>query len=124
MLGFEHRIKENGMGTLATESLDRSKQGAKILAENDAQTLLESLEGWSLISIDDVSRAEKTYQFKDFQQALTFTNQVGALAEDVGHHPALLTEWGKVTVTWWSHDLGGVHRNDLIMAARTERLKS
>jgi len=112
------------MGTLATESLDRSKQGANILAENDAQALLDSLEGWSLISIDDVSRAEKTYQFKDFQQALIFTNQVGALAEDVGHHPALLTEWGKVTVTWWSHDLGGVHRNDLIMAARTERLKS
>jgi 4a-hydroxytetrahydrobiopterin dehydratase len=112
------------MGILATESLDTSKQGAKILAENDAQALLKSLEGWSLISVDGVRRAEKTYKFKDFQQALSFTNQVGALAEDAGHHPALLTEWGKTTVTWWSHDLGGVHRNDLIMAARTERLKS
>jgi 4a-hydroxytetrahydrobiopterin dehydratase len=112
------------MGTLATESLDTSKQGAKILDEQDARELLERLEGWSLISIDGVSRAEKTYKFKDFQQAITFTNQVGALAEDAGHHPALLTEWGKVTVTWWSHDLGGVHRNDLVMAARTERLKS
>ncbi len=112
------------MGTLATESLDTSKQGAKILDEQDARELLERLEGWSLISVAGVHRAEKAYKFKDFQQALTFTNQVGALAEDAGHHPALLTEWGKVTVTWWSHNLGGVHRNDLIMAARTERLKS
>lgn len=111
------------MGTLATESLDTSKKGAKILDEETVRQLLTDLEGWSLIRINDVPRVEKTYQFKDFQHALTFTNLVGALAEDAGHHPALLTEWGKVTVSWWSHNLGGVHRNDLIMAARTERLK-
>lgn len=112
------------MGTLATESLDTSKEGAKVLDEQQARQLLAELEGWSLISVAGVPRVEKVYSFKDFKQALAFTDQVGALAEDVGHHPALLTEWGKVTVTWWSHNLGGVHRNDMIMAARTERLKS
>lgn len=111
------------MTTLATESLDSSKQGEKRLSDQAIIDLLATLEGWSLVTADAVSRVEKVYSFKDFQQALLFTNQVGALAEDVGHHPALLTEWGKVTVTWWSHDLGGVHRNDLIMAARTERLR-
>ncbi|WP_373186346.1 4a-hydroxytetrahydrobiopterin dehydratase [Halopseudomonas sp.] len=112
------------MGNLATESLDTSKEGAKVLEEQEARELLASLDGWSLISVEGVPRLEKVYSFKDFKQALAFTNQIGALAEDVGHHPALLTEWGKVTVTWWSHNLGGVHRNDLIMAARTERHKN
>lgn len=109
------------MGTLATESLDTSKQGG-VLDESQVRALLDDLEGWELVN-DQVPRVEKVYTFKDFQQALAFTNRVGALAEDVGHHPALLTEWGKVSVTWWSHDLGGLHRNDLIMAARTDRLK-
>ena len=111
------------MGTLATESLDTSKQAAHALDEEQIKELLADLEGWELISVDGIPRVEKSFAFKDFQQSLAFTNRVGALAEDVGHHPALLTEWGKVTVTWWSHNLGGVHRNDVIMAARTERLK-
>ncbi|GGC88018.1 4a-hydroxytetrahydrobiopterin dehydratase [Halopseudomonas salina] len=112
------------MATLATESLDSSNRGAKRLSEQEINDLLVGLAGWTLVTVEGVPRVEKVYSFKDFQQALTFTNQVGALAEDVGHHPALLTEWGKVTVTWWSHDLGGVQRNDLIMAARTERLRN
>jgi 4a-hydroxytetrahydrobiopterin dehydratase len=45
---------------------------------------------------------------------------VGEAAEKEGHHPALLTEWGKVTVSWWTHDVGGLHQNDFIMAARTD----
>ena len=73
-------------------------------------------------NVDSVERIEKVYTFKDFNAALSFTNQVGALAEQEDHHPALLTEWGQVTVTWWSHKLGGLHRNDLIMAARTDQL--
>jgi 4a-hydroxytetrahydrobiopterin dehydratase len=47
---------------------------------------------------------------------------VGEQAEEEGHHPALLTEWGKVTVTWWTHKIGGLHHNDFIMAARTDEL--
>ena len=44
----------------------------------------------------------------------------GALAEEVGHHPAILTEWGKVNVRWWSHEIGGLHKSDFIMAAKTD----
>ena len=50
------------------------------------------------------------------------SNRVGALAEQEGHHPALLTEWGRVTVSWWTHAIGGLHRNDFILAARTDTL--
>ena len=57
---------------------------------------------------------------KDFAQALELTNRIGALAEAEKHHPAILTEWGKVTVSWWTHKIRGLHRNDVIMAAKTD----
>ena len=50
------------------------------------------------------------------------TNAMGEISEAEGHHPGLLTEWGKVTVTWWSHSIKGLHRNDFIMAARTDEV--
>jgi len=62
------------------------------------------------------------FSFKNFVEALAFTNSVGALAEEQGHHPDLLTEWGRVTVTWWSHKIKGLHRNDFIVAARTDQI--
>ncbi|HVR28570.1 MAG TPA: 4a-hydroxytetrahydrobiopterin dehydratase, partial [Thermoanaerobaculia bacterium] len=55
---------------------------------------------------------------------LDFTNKVGEIAEEEGHHPALLTEWGKVTVGWWTHKIKGLHRNDFIMAAKTDEAYS
>src|SRR5262249_11555034 len=55
-------------------------------------------------------------------QALAFTNAIGELAEAEGHHPALLTEWGRTTVTWWTHKIKGLHRNDFVMAAKTDEL--
>jgi len=110
------------MSDLATESLENSKATAKKLLIEQIENLLPQLPGWVVKNVDSVERVEKIYKFKDFSAALAFTNEIGALAEKEDHHPALLTEWGQVTVTWWSHGLGGVHRNDLIMAARTERL--
>ena len=62
------------------------------------------------------------FTFGSFAEALAFTDAVGALAEAEGHHPAILTEWGRVTVTWWTHAIKGLHRNDFIMAARTDEL--
>jgi len=77
---------------------------------------------WNLVERDGILRLERTFKFKNFAQALAFTNQVAALAEAEGHHPALLTEWGQVTVTWWTHKIKGLHRNDFIMAAKTDQL--
>ena len=65
---------------------------------------------------------ELVFSVDDFAQALEFTNKVGELAEEEGHHPALLTEWGRTTVTWWTHKIRGLHRNDFIMAAKTDEL--
>jgi 4a-hydroxytetrahydrobiopterin dehydratase len=65
---------------------------------------------------------EKSFRFTNFSEALAFTNRVGQLADQEDHHPAILTEWGKVTVTWWTHVIKGLHKNDFIMAAKTEQL--
>ena len=75
---------------------------------------------WQVVERDEIKRLERVFKFKTFAQALAFTNRVGALAEEEGHHPALLTEWGRVTVTWWTHKIKGLHRNDFIMAAKTD----
>lgn len=79
---------------------------------------------WSIVERDDILRLERVFKFRNFKEALDFTNHVGELAEEEGHHPALLTEWGKVTVTWWTHKIKGLHRNDFIMAAKTEEAYS
>jgi 4a-hydroxytetrahydrobiopterin dehydratase len=77
---------------------------------------------WGVVERDDILRLERVFKFKNFVQALEFTNRVGQLAEEQGHHPALLTEWGQVTVVWWTHKIKGLHRNDFIMAAKTDML--
>lgn len=76
---------------------------------------------WLIITRDGMPQLERAFAFPDFARALAFTNAVGALAEAEGHHPAILTEWGRVTVRWWTHAIGGLHRNDFIMAARTDQ---
>jgi 4a-hydroxytetrahydrobiopterin dehydratase len=77
---------------------------------------------WCPYEVNGEQRLERLYSFSDFKAALAFTNAIGDLAEAEEHHPALLTEWGKVTVTWWTHTVGGIHRNDLIMAAKTDAI--
>jgi 4a-hydroxytetrahydrobiopterin dehydratase len=77
---------------------------------------------WQVVERDNIRRLVRVFKFRNFVQALAFTNRVGDLAEAEGHHPAILTEWGQVTVTWWTHKIRGLHRNDFVMAARTDRL--
>jgi 4a-hydroxytetrahydrobiopterin dehydratase len=77
---------------------------------------------WEIVELDRIKRLRRVFLFDDFAQALRFTNQVGGLAEQEAHHPALLTEWGRTTVTWWTHKIKGLHRNDFVMAAKTDQI--
>ena len=74
------------------------------------------------MEIDGIRRLRRAFSFDDFAQALAFTNKIGELAEAEAHHPAVLTEWGSTTVTWWTHKIDGLHRNDFVMAAKTDQL--
>lgn len=98
------------------------KRGGPELAEADAAAYMSQVPGWEIIEMEGVRRLQRQFKFKNFAQALSFTNQVGALAEEEDHHPALLTEWGSVTVTWWTHAVKGLHKNDFIMAAKVDSL--
>jgi len=90
--------------------------------EAELSELKAQLPDWQVVEQNGELHLERVYKFRNFKIALAFTQQVGEEAEAQGHHPALLTEWGKVTVTWWTHVLGGLHQNDFIMAAQTDRI--
>jgi 4a-hydroxytetrahydrobiopterin dehydratase len=79
---------------------------------------------WEIIEVEGVRRLQRTFRFKGWMLAVQFTDAVARLAEEEDHHPSILLEWGKVTVTWWTHAVKGLHRNDFIMAARTDQLLS
>lgn len=98
------------------------RAGAPAVTDTEMAGLLAQTPDWRVIDRDGIKRLEREFEFADFADALSFTNAVGALAESAGHHPALLTEWGRVTVTWWTHKIGGLHLNDFIMAAQTDAL--
>ena len=77
---------------------------------------------WELQDINDVPQLMKSYSFKNYLQAVDFTNRIAELAEKEGHHPAIVLEWGKVQVSWWTHKIRGLHENDFIMSAKTDQL--
>jgi 4a-hydroxytetrahydrobiopterin dehydratase len=94
------------------------------LTDKQISALLPQVPEWHITEREGIKHLERVYRFRNFLQALAFTNRVGELAEAEGHHPAILTEWGAVTVTWWTHEIKGLHRNDFIMAAKTDQLYS
>lgn len=92
------------------------------ITEEEIIKLKPQIPDWKLVEREGVSRLERVYSFPNFQTALLFTQRVGEEAEKEGHHPALLTEWGKVTVSWWTYTTKGLHHNDFIMAAKTDQM--
>ncbi len=92
------------------------------VTDAEIQQLSPQIPDWQILAPEGEKRLERTYKFPDFAQALAFTNRVGELAEAEDHHPRLVTEWGKVTVDWWTHKIHGLHRNDFVMAAKTDLL--
>ena len=75
--------------------------------------------GWQVVAGHHL---EKEYRFKDFREALAFTNRVGELAESQGHHPDIHLAWGKVKLTVWTHNVDGLTESDFVLAAKADRL--
>lgn len=108
------------MTELAQQKCQPCQLGSSPITAEEITALQAKIPDWNLLEYEGIPRLQKLYKFANFQGAIAFTNAVGEAAEKEGHHPALLTEWGKVTVSWWTHDVGGLHQNDFIMAARTD----
>ena len=107
---------------LNQEKCEACRVGAPRATAEEIAQMKPQIPEWKIVEREGIARLERVFQFNDFAEALAFTNAVGGVAEEEGHHPAILTEWGKVTVGWWTHKIGGLHRNDFIMAAKTDGL--
>jgi 4a-hydroxytetrahydrobiopterin dehydratase len=94
------------------------------LSEAEIDSLKTQIPDWEVVRENKELHLKRVYKLRDFKTALAFTQLVGEEAEKEGHHPSLLTEWGKVTVTWWTHAIAGLHQNDFVMAAKTDRIAS
>lgn len=111
---------------MMTESTLAKKQcvpctiGVPPLSTEEQLALLEKLgDDWRIIAGHHL---EREYRFQDFKQALAFTNQVGELAEAVGHHPDLALAWGRVGITIWTHKIDGLTESDFVLAAKISAL--
>jgi 4a-hydroxytetrahydrobiopterin dehydratase len=108
------------MSALAEKQCVSCKGGVPLLAEKDLARLAGELDGgWQVVG---ERQLEKEYRFKDFREALDFTNKVGELAEAQGHHPDIFLAWGTVKLTIWTHKINGLTESDFVLAAKADRL--
>lgn len=107
---------------LTAERCEACHKDAPQVPADQERELLQELHDWVLIEVDGVKRLQRVFRVKGWLPAVAFTNKIADIADAEDHHPAILTEWGKVTVTWWTHAIRSLHRNDFIMAAKTDEL--
>jgi 4a-hydroxytetrahydrobiopterin dehydratase len=112
---------ENSLAELACEAC---RADAPRVEGDHLQQQLKRVPDWVLVEVEGVKRLERRFEFPDFSAALDFTVKVGELAEEANHHPRIVTEWGKVTVHWWTHKIKGLHMNDFILASRSDAVYS
>ena len=108
------------MSELARKQCVPCMGGVPPLEGREVKKLLDQLgRGWTVV---DDHHLEKEYKYDDFRQALDFTNRVGELAEEQGHHPDVYLAWGKVKLTLWTHKINGLTESDFIFAAKADEL--
>ena len=81
-----------------------------------------SVPDWQIVGVDGINRLQRQFKLKNFVEALEFANQIGSVAEEQDHHPLMVVEWGKVEIQWWTHVVKGLHKNDFIMASKTDEI--
>jgi 4a-hydroxytetrahydrobiopterin dehydratase len=107
------------MEELTEQKCVACRVGAPSVTAEEMKDLLTKVPEWQVIREESIPKLDRQFKFKD---AISFTDAVGAAAEEEGHHPRLTTEWGKVGVTWWTHKIKNLHKNDFIMAAKTDAI--
>ena len=97
------------------------KDAAK-LTDQEQINLAQQIADWQIVTNSGIAQLCRVYQVDNFVQAMAFAIQITLTAEEGDHHPALLVEWGRIKVSWWSHSIGGLHLNDFVMAAKTDEI--
>ena len=98
------------------------QMGAALVTEEESNDLLMKVPAWKRDFHEGVEKLSREFHFVEFKDAFSFTYKIATLAERENHHPSIMTEWGKVTIYWWTHKINGLHVNDFIMAAKTDMI--
>lgn len=112
------------MSNLTKQKCVACRADAPRVTDDELPDLIREIPDWQPITAESVLQLSRVFNFKDYSSSLDFVNKVAELAEEEDHHPAILLEWGKVGVTWWTHKIGGLHKNDFIAAAKTDLIYS
>ncbi len=112
------------MENLTEQKCEACRVGAPSVTPEEIKELQPRIADWQIIDEDGIPKLDRLFKFKNFKDAISFTDAVGAAAEEEGHHPRLTTEWGQVAVTWWTHKIKNLPKNDFIMAAKTDAIYS
>jgi len=107
--------------SLSEKSCVPCRGGVPPLTKEQFEPLFKELSGWQ---VQDDARLLKTYTFDDFKSSLDLANEIGAIAEQEGHHPDLLVRWGELKIELWTHKVGGLTESDFILAAKIDKLKA
>lgn len=106
--------------SLAEQTCEPCRGGVEPMSRDRALELLAQVPDWALS--DDGTRISRTFKFTNWIESLDFVRWVGQASEQNGHHPDVSFGWGYATITFFTHKIGGLHENDFIMAARSDRL--
>ena len=110
------------MTELINEKCEACRADSPRVTDEEVAELQPVVSEWAIIEENEIPKLQRVFRYPNFVSSLAFTDAVGALAEEQGHHPRIVTEWGRVTVTWWTHKIRNLHRNDFVMAAKTDQL--
>ena len=107
---------------LSAEKCEAGRAESPRVTDAEAQKLKPLIPDWEVVTVNDVRRLKRTFEFSGWMPAVEFAGRVARIADEQDHHPTILIQWGKTTVTWWTHAIKGLHRNDFIMAAKTDEV--
>ena len=110
------------MINLAAGQCVACRGGEPTLTEAEIADLHPHVPAWQIKEVDGGKRIERVFKLKNFIEAVAFTNKIAMISEKEDHHPLIITEWGRVPVQWGSHKIKGLHKNDFIMAAKTDEI--
>ena len=110
------------MTELISQECVACRRDSPPVTDVEVSELAPQVPDWDMVTEEGIRKLDRVFRFKDFEQALSFTQAVGEAADLEGHHPRLVTEWGRVTVTWWTHKIRDLHVNDFIMAAKSDAI--
>ena len=107
---------------LSQTSCEACRVDAPVLSEQEIKELAPQIPSWIVHEEEGIKRLICSFAFSSYEDSVNFTNKVAKLAEEEDHHPEIVLEWGNVTVSWWSHKIKGLHKNDFICASKTDNL--